>query len=68
MRMLKVEQLEFIGPEEAQKLAGEVEPISYNITVAAYYMPELIDLLEDSREIDTPDPGGKENPFVTINE
>jgi type IV pilus assembly protein PilO len=68
MRMLKVEQLEFTGPEEAQKLAGEVGIISYNITVAAYYMPELIDLLEDSPEIDTPDPAGKEDPFVTIDE
>ncbi len=68
MRMLKVEQLTFTGPEEAQKLADEVEPITYNITVAAYYMPELLDLLQDSPEIDTPDPANKKDPFVTVEE
>lgn len=68
LRMLKVEQLEFTGPEEAQKLIGEEEPITYNITVAAYYMPELLDLLQDSPEIDTPDPAHKKDPFITIEE
>lgn len=68
MRMLKVEKLEFTGPEETQKLAGEIEPITYNITVTAYYMPELLDLLQDLPEIDTPAPANKRDPFVTIEE
>ncbi|OKL38243.1 hypothetical protein [Domibacillus mangrovi] len=68
MRMLKVEQLTFTGPEEAQQLAGEAEPITYNITVAAYYMPELLDLLQDTPEFDTPDPANKKDPFITVEE
>ncbi|MCP3762584.1 hypothetical protein NLX67_09300 [Domibacillus sp. A3M-37] len=66
LRMIRVEQLEFTGPEEAQKVEGVTEPVTYNLTVAAYYMPELTDLLEDAPEIDVPDPANKQDPFVVI--
>lgn len=66
LRMIRVEQLEFTGPEEAQKVEGVTEPVTYNLTVAAYYMPELTDLLEDTPEIDAPDPANKQDPFVVI--
>lgn len=66
LRMIRVEQLEFTGPEEAQKVEGVTEPVTYNLTVAAYYMPELTDLLEDAPEIDAPDPANKQDPFVVI--
>ncbi|WP_050181219.1 hypothetical protein [Domibacillus robiginosus] len=66
MRMIRVEQLEFTGPEEAQKIEGVTEPVTYNLTIAAYYMPELTDLLEDTPEVDAPDPANKQDPFAVV--
>ncbi|WNS81819.1 hypothetical protein RRU94_13735 [Domibacillus sp. DTU_2020_1001157_1_SI_ALB_TIR_016] len=68
MRMIRVEQLEFTGPEEAEKIKGSNEPVTYNLTVAAYYMPELTDLFEDTPEVDAPDPANKQDPFAAIEE
>ncbi|WP_046173965.1 hypothetical protein [Domibacillus indicus] len=68
LRMIRVEQLQFTGPEEAEKIEGVTEPVTYNLTVAAYYMPELTDLLEDTPEIDAPDPANKQDPFAVVEE
>ncbi|WP_156187047.1 hypothetical protein [Bacillus sp. FJAT-27231] len=68
IRILNIEQLIFDGPEESEKLEGTDEPLVYDVTVAAYYMPELLSLMQDVPKVDTPNPAKKEDPFVKIND
>ncbi|MBM7648943.1 type IV pilus assembly protein PilO [Bacillus ectoiniformans] len=67
IRIIEIENLTFTGPEELSELEGKTEPLTYNVVIAAYYMPDLIELLEDSPKLDTPPPAKKEDPFVRIN-
>ncbi|WP_100402208.1 hypothetical protein [Bacillus sp. FJAT-42315] len=65
-RILKVERLQLTGPKELEKVKGETKPLTYSLTVSAYYMPSLIELIEDTPKIDSPTPAKKADPFVTI--
>lgn len=65
MRLLFIKELNFNGPEEAEKIKGTENPIEFTLIAAVYYMPSLVDLLEDVPVIDRPYPANKESPFVT---
>lgn len=66
IRIIEIEQLTFEGPEELTKLRGEEERLTYNVNVTAYYMPELLDLMQDTPKVDTPEPAEKKEPFAKI--
>lgn len=68
IRIIEIEQLTFDGPEELEKLEGTDEPLRYDVTIAAYYMPELLSLMQDVPKVDSPAPAKKEDPFVKIND
>ncbi|HEY9577383.1 MAG TPA: hypothetical protein VIR64_06910 [Pseudobacillus sp.] len=68
IRIIDIEQLTFDGPEESEKLEGTDEPLVYDVTIAAYYMPELLSLMQDVPKVDTPSPAKKEDPFVKIDD
>ena len=68
MRLLVIKELNFAGPGEAEKITGTESPIEFTLIAAVYYMPSLVDLLEDVPVIDRPYPANKESPFVTTEE
>ncbi|WP_100331727.1 GspMb/PilO family protein [Bacillus xiapuensis] len=65
-RILQVEQMKFTAPTEKEELTGEAEALTCELTVAAYYMPELAELLEDQPKLDSPAPAKKLDPFVRL--
>ena len=55
-RIVKVEAVSFIAPEENTK-------ITFHVAVSAYYMPTLNDLIDHLPQIDAPSPANKKHPF-----
>lgn len=62
-RIVVVEAINYAGGQEITSLDQKPEKLSYSLTVSAYYMPELDDLLVDLPKIDAPVPAGKTNPL-----
>jgi len=62
-RIVVVESISYTGGQEITSLAQEVKPISYSLTISAFYMPSLADLAADLPKIDAPAPAGKDNPL-----
>ena len=58
-----VESISYTGGQEITSLDQEVKPISYSLTISAFYMPSLADLAADLPKIDAPAPAGKDNPL-----
>ncbi|MED4401091.1 hypothetical protein [Metabacillus fastidiosus] len=64
LRITKVEQLSFEGPEEIVSLDQKIEPITYELRLITYYIPSLTDLEKESPAIDSPVPSMKNNPLT----
>ncbi|WHY76347.1 pilus assembly protein PilO [Neobacillus sp. WH10] len=62
-RIVVVESISYTGGQEITSLEQEVKPISYSLTISAFYMPNLADLAADLPKIDAPAPAGKDNPL-----
>jgi type IV pilus assembly protein PilO len=64
-RIVVVEAINYSGGEEITTLDPEKgkEPISYTLTVSAYYLPGLDDLIAELPKIDAPAPANKKNPL-----
>jgi type IV pilus assembly protein PilO len=64
-RIVVVESINYSGGEEITTLdpEKEKEPISYTLTVSAYYLPGLEDLIAELPKIDAPAPANKKNPL-----
>ncbi|MDQ0975669.1 type IV pilus assembly protein PilO [Neobacillus niacini] len=64
-RIVVVEAINYSGGEEVTTLNPEEEkkPISYTLTVSAYYLPGLEDLIAELPKIDAPAPANKKNPL-----
>ncbi|WNB92736.1 hypothetical protein [Bacillus sp. NEB1478] len=64
-RITVIEGITFTGLSEIERAAAEASPdqLKYEVTIAAYYLPELTDYLKDLPEGDFPAPNGKENPL-----
>jgi type IV pilus assembly protein PilO len=72
-RIVVVESISYTGEEELTILDTEKadEPLSYALTVSAYYLPGLDDLIAELPKIDAPAPANKKNPlnaFSDVNE
>ncbi|MFC0187374.1 hypothetical protein ACFFJY_03695 [Fictibacillus aquaticus] len=72
-RVMVIEGIDFTGPQELEVAAGEdseepAEEVSdqliYELTVSAYYLPELVEYLKDLPRVDFPAPNGKDTPFI----
>ncbi|RZT21589.1 hypothetical protein [Fictibacillus sp. BK138] len=65
-RVIVIEGITFTGLSEIEMASVETNPnqLKYEIIIAAYYLPELTDYLEDLPAEDYPAPGGKENPLT----
>jgi type IV pilus assembly protein PilO len=63
-RIVVVEAISYSGGEEITSLDQETKPLSYTLTVSAFYMPTLTDLETQTPKIDAPAPAGKLNPLT----
>jgi type IV pilus assembly protein PilO len=66
-RVTVIEAITFSGLDELEMASAEVTPdqLKFEITVSAYYLPELTDYLKDlPRRGEFSAPGGKENPLT----
>lgn len=65
-RITVIEAITFSSLDEIEQASSEVNPdqLTYEVTIAAYYFPELTELLKDLPKGEFPAPSGKENPFI----
>lgn len=64
-RIVVVEQINYSGGQEVtSQTTPQSQPLSYTLTVSAFYMPSLADLQSQVPAIDAPAPAGKTNPLV----
>lgn len=62
-RIVVVESINYAGGQEITSLDQEDAPISYTLTISAFYLPQLADLKAELPKIDAPAPAGKANPL-----
>ncbi|MGG3469257.1 hypothetical protein ABES02_17490 [Neobacillus pocheonensis] len=62
-RIVAVEAINYSGGEEVTSLDQESKPLTYTLTVSAFYMPTLTDLAAQLPKIDAPAPAGKDTPL-----
>ncbi|TXK89663.1 type 4a pilus biogenesis protein PilO, partial [Parageobacillus sp. SY1] len=65
-RIVSVESLSFTGNPELTSVATEVNPLTYSVTVSAFYYPKLAKLQNMLPQIDVPPPSKKRNPLTEI--
>lgn len=65
-RIVSVESLSFTGNPELTSVATEVNPLTYSVTVSAFYYPKLTELQNKLPQIDVPPPSKKRNPLTEI--
>jgi type IV pilus assembly protein PilO len=63
-RILTIENLSFKGNKELLSIDESIESLEYNVIIAAYYSPNLLELQDDLPTIKKPEPANKINPFV----
>ncbi|WP_144547823.1 pilus assembly protein PilO [Bacillus sp. X1(2014)] len=62
-RIIVVESISYSGGQEITSLDQEDQPLTYSLTISAFYMPTLDDLAGELPKIDAPKPAGKDNPL-----
>jgi type IV pilus assembly protein PilO len=64
-RIVVVESISYSGGKEITSLDSKEaeEKLTYSLTVSAYYLPTLNDLIADLPKIDAPGPANKKNPL-----
>ncbi|KGM45555.1 pilus assembly protein PilO [Neobacillus niacini] len=64
-RIVVVESINYSGGGEITSLDTDTvyKPLSYSLTVSAYYLPGLDDLIAELPQIDSPAPANKKNPL-----
>ncbi|WP_419956033.1 pilus assembly protein PilO [Neobacillus niacini] len=67
-RIVVVESISYSGGEEITSHEQEVAPLTYSLTVSAYYLPTLDDLVAELPKIDAPAPANKKNPLSSFSE
>lgn len=62
-RITVVEAIDFTAGEEIIEQEQYDKPLSYQVKIAAFYMPTLADLMEQLPKLETPEPADKKNPL-----
>jgi type IV pilus assembly protein PilO len=62
-RAIVVETVSFSSPGEITYLDTEEKKLNYSLTISAFYMPGLTDLVDKLPGLVTPPPANKSNPF-----
>lgn len=65
-RVIVVEGITFTGMDELEIASADAvtDQLKYEITISAYYLPELTDYLKDLPKGEYPAPSGKEDPLI----
>ncbi|NRD75997.1 pilus assembly protein PilO [Bacillus sp. BRMEA1] len=63
-RIVVVEAINYTGDLEITNLNQTIQPFSFNLTVSAYYMPNLEELQAQLPKVNAPAPAGKDNPLA----
>lgn len=67
-RIVVVESINYSGGQEITTLAQDNPPLTYSLTISAFYMPSLADLQAQLPKIDAPAPANKDNPLSTFSD
>ncbi|MDQ1001335.1 type IV pilus assembly protein PilO [Neobacillus niacini] len=67
-RIVVIESISYTGGKEITSLELELEKLQYSITVSAYYLPILDDLIAELPKIDAPAPANKKNPLSSFSD
>jgi type IV pilus assembly protein PilO len=67
-RIVVVESINYSGGPEITTLAQDNPPLTYSLTISAFYMPSLADLQAQLPKIDAPAPANKDNPLSTFSD
>ncbi|WP_456273877.1 hypothetical protein [Bacillus sp. AK031] len=67
-RITEIEQIAFEGPEESTIQGDSYDKVSYKLVVAAFYLPDLMQLIEEMPGLKTPPPANKVNPFSSYSD
>lgn len=67
-RIVVVESISYSGGKEITTLEQEKEPLAYSLTISAYYLPTLDDLVAELPKIDAPEPAKKKNPLSSFSD
>ncbi|MCJ8006986.1 hypothetical protein ACFFF5_00290 [Lederbergia wuyishanensis] len=62
-RIVQVEQISVTAPMEMTKIVDLQEPLRFNVTISAFYIPSLKDIIDQAPKIDSPPPANKKDPF-----
>jgi type IV pilus assembly protein PilO len=65
-RIVSVQSLSFTGNPEVTSVTTEIQPLTYSLTVAAFYYPSLTDLQDKTPPLDIPPPSEKRNPLTEV--
>ncbi|WP_044894632.1 hypothetical protein [Bacillus alveayuensis] len=63
-RIVSIQSLSFAGNPELTSVATEIQPLTYSLTVMAFYYPSLTDLQDKIPPLDIPPPSEKRNPLT----
>ncbi|WP_409251518.1 hypothetical protein V1502_15415 [Bacillus sp. SCS-153A] len=67
-RITEIEQIAFEGPEESTIQGDSYDKVSYKLVVAAFYLPGLMQLIEEMPGLKSPPPANKVNPFSSYSD
>ena len=67
-RIVKVEELKFTGLDELYSIEQDTKLVEFELTLAAYYFPNLEDLQDEIPPLDTPNVSNKKNPLSSFPE
>ncbi|WP_226680244.1 pilus assembly protein PilO [Sutcliffiella horikoshii] len=66
-RITQIESVSFTGQPEVTSTEQELQPLTYSVTLSAFYHPELEDLIEELPPLSVPEPANRINPFLDNN-
>lgn len=67
-RIVIVEAINYSSAEEITTVDQQMDPLTYTLTISAYYLPELDDLIAELPKIDAPPPANKDNPLSSFSD
>jgi type IV pilus assembly protein PilO len=67
-RITEIEQIAFEGPQESTTQGDSYDKVSYKLVVAAFYLPDLMQMIEEMPGLKTPPPANKVNPFSSYSD
>ena len=67
-RIIVVDNITFSGKEEITSLEQADQPLTFSLSVSAFYMPSLNDLIDQLPRMEVPKPSNKKNPFSSFSD